>query len=304
MKIGIVGGGILGTASGYYLSSQGHEVTIFESRKTLGGLAASFALGNGKFIEEHHHFFSADDTFLIGLLRELDLAEELQWKETWLGLLRNGTLHNFTGVFDMLRCPCVPLIDRYRFLLSMLRLHSIKKWNKLDTISARDWIIRTAGKNVYVNIWQHLFETKFEGHVDGIPAAWFWARTKRRAHNRNIFGSVERFGFFPNSIHTLFDAIERRITEKEGRILVDSPVEKVVIKDRTVCGIISKGMTYDFDRVLVTAPIPELRRIAPEAMEYLSSPIEQLEYASILTMVLQLKEQCTNYFWLNINDFD
>ncbi len=39
MKIGIIGGGIMGISLGYYLSQKDYEVEIFEASPILGGLA-------------------------------------------------------------------------------------------------------------------------------------------------------------------------------------------------------------------------------------------------------------------------
>jgi protoporphyrinogen oxidase len=132
MKIGVVGGGILGAASAYYLSRAGHEVTVFEQAGKLGGLSDSFQLENGKSLEIYHHFFSASDNHLHELLSELNLSDKLQWNDTKLGSYRKGKIYNFAGVFKMLQYDCMNLFDRFRFLLSMFFMSKTKDWKKLD----------------------------------------------------------------------------------------------------------------------------------------------------------------------------
>ena len=44
MKISIIGGGIAGCASAYYLTRAGHDVTLYE-RDSLASHASGFALG-------------------------------------------------------------------------------------------------------------------------------------------------------------------------------------------------------------------------------------------------------------------
>ena len=44
MKVAIIGAGITGLVAGYRLLQAGHEVTIFEKEKELGGLLGSFKI--------------------------------------------------------------------------------------------------------------------------------------------------------------------------------------------------------------------------------------------------------------------
>jgi glycine oxidase len=72
MKISIIGGGIAGCATAYYLSRDGHDVTLFE-RDSLASHASGFALGG-----LHPHIGGAADDpyellsrYSLGLHREL-----------------------------------------------------------------------------------------------------------------------------------------------------------------------------------------------------------------------------------------
>jgi len=47
LKIGIVGGGMMGLATAYYLSKAGHEVTILEKEEDVGGLSRSEEIAPG-----------------------------------------------------------------------------------------------------------------------------------------------------------------------------------------------------------------------------------------------------------------
>ena len=66
MKIAILGGGITGLTSAYYLAKKGHQVTVIEKEKILGGLASGFKGDNWDWNLErtYHHIFSSDKNIL------------------------------------------------------------------------------------------------------------------------------------------------------------------------------------------------------------------------------------------------
>ena len=79
LRIAIVGGGIAGLGSAYFLSAQGHAIEIFERAPFLGGLAGSFDF-DGVEVEKYHHFVCRGDTDLVEVLDELGIGNELEWR--------------------------------------------------------------------------------------------------------------------------------------------------------------------------------------------------------------------------------
>jgi len=80
VKYGIVGGGIAGLTAAYRLQQQGHEVSVFEARPSLGGQAATFECGGSRLEVFYHHLFSGDSD-VIGLIDEMGLGDRLSWRE-------------------------------------------------------------------------------------------------------------------------------------------------------------------------------------------------------------------------------
>jgi protoporphyrinogen oxidase len=64
MKIGIIGGGIMGICLGYFLSQKGVEVEIFEAATGLGGLAGPMILEDGTAIDRFYHTILSSDHHL------------------------------------------------------------------------------------------------------------------------------------------------------------------------------------------------------------------------------------------------
>ena len=81
MKILIIGGGIAGCSAAYYLSRDGHDVSLFE-RDSVASHASGFALGGitPSFGDSPKDSYDVLSDYSIGLHR--DLAEELSGGNT------------------------------------------------------------------------------------------------------------------------------------------------------------------------------------------------------------------------------
>jgi protoporphyrinogen oxidase len=61
MKVGIIGGGIMGVCLGYFLSQRAVDVEIFEAEPALGGLTGSLTLEDGTTIDRFYHTILSSD---------------------------------------------------------------------------------------------------------------------------------------------------------------------------------------------------------------------------------------------------
>src|SRR5204862_1410414 len=61
MRYGVIGAGVLGMTATLRLLEHGHEVTILEAGDGVGGLAGSFEIEPGMWLEKfYHHIFRSD----------------------------------------------------------------------------------------------------------------------------------------------------------------------------------------------------------------------------------------------------
>ena len=90
----IVGGGFLGMTLALRLAQQGKRVTLYEAAPTLGGLATAWQLGDIVW-DRHYHVTLSSDSYLLSLLRELGLREEMCWRNA------HGILHRFRISLDV-----------------------------------------------------------------------------------------------------------------------------------------------------------------------------------------------------------
>ena len=118
-NIAVVGGGIGGLATAYWLAKAGARVTVFEASDQLGGLGTFFQYRNVS-LERFYHCMLPSDRHLLGLLRELGLEDQIYWKETSFGFMRGGQLYGLNTPREVCRLRAVSLVYRIRVGLTGL----------------------------------------------------------------------------------------------------------------------------------------------------------------------------------------
>ena len=89
--VAVIGAGIMGLATAYYLAKKGYKVTVFEKEKEIGGMAVTFNF-SGTEIERFYHFHCTSDYDYFEMLEELGLKEKLHWTSTSMGYWYNKQL--------------------------------------------------------------------------------------------------------------------------------------------------------------------------------------------------------------------
>jgi protoporphyrinogen oxidase len=83
-RVGVVGGGILGTVLSLRLTQAGHDVTLLERGPSLGGLAGTMDFG-GHTVDRFYHVITPADDRMIGLAEEVGLGEDLRFAPVGVG---------------------------------------------------------------------------------------------------------------------------------------------------------------------------------------------------------------------------
>ena len=140
-RIAIIGGGLTGLTAAYRLSRCGYEVHLFEADSRPGGMIAGEKMPSGYLDDIYHHLFTSDH-YLLELLQELGLTENLLWTTANNALLSEQQLYSFASALDLLRFRPLPFLQRLRTGLSVLRAARLKDWSALEGELASEWIIK------------------------------------------------------------------------------------------------------------------------------------------------------------------
>jgi len=301
-KYVVVGAGPMGLMAAMELLKQGHEVDIYERDDRIGGMSASFDF-DGLKIERYYHFICKTDLPLFELLDELGLQGSLKWADTKMGYFFDGTLYKWGTPLALLTFPKLGVISKFRYALHVMMTKNVRDWTRLDRVNATEWLRKWLGQRGYDALWARTFHLKFFEYTENLSAAWIGTRIKRIALSRkNLF--QESLGYLEGGSETLLFALERFILARGGRIHLRAGIERVVVRDERVVGVLAEGVELACDGVLSTVPIQYVAAMVPALPAEFADRIRTIENMPVACVILKLKHAISENFWMNISDAD
>jgi len=280
MKIAIIGGGLSGLVSGYYLS-QKHHVVIFEKENKLGGLAAGFKQNNWQWsLEDYYHHFFPSDKELRKLLKELmiDYFFTSPKSANW----QKGKIIKFNSPVDLLRYPYLSWWGKIRLAAGLVYLKIIPSQKWLPNQSADEFLPRLMGREGYQAIWQPLLQGKFGQKAAQISSSWLWARIKKR---------TPCLGYIKSGFQELSAVLANKIQKNGGEIKLNNIVENI-------------NQLKDFDRIIATMATINFLKIIPNRYHSHYQKKPPIDYWGTLNLILTTAKPFLpdNIYWLNINE--
>ena len=218
-----------------------------------------------------------------------------------MGHFSGGRLHEWGNPFALLKYGGLSLLARLRYGLLALVSTRRERWDALETQSAREWITRWGGREVYEKMWKPLFDLKFYEYADNVSAAWIWTRVKRIGRSRkSVF--EEQLGYIEGGSETLVKALCSKIEEMGGTIRLSTPVTKVVTQDGVVTGVETPTGFVAGDAVICTTPTPLVTAMVPDLPETWKAKYEAIHNIGVCCLIFKLKRSVTPHFWVNITE--
>ena len=303
LKVGIIGGGIMGISLGYYLAKQGVAVTIYEASPVLGGLAGPLVLEDGTEVDRFYHAILSSDRHLRELCEELGIADQFRFKETKTSFYYKNALHPMNNMIDFLKFPPLGWIDRFRLGLTVLAAQFTRDWKSLESISVQDWLLKWGGRVTFQNIWRPMLKAKFDAGFDNVPATWIWSRLVRMKSTREGANQKEMAGHLIGGYITLIKALTEKIREFGGEVLLKTPVKEIVIESGKAAGIrMVNDEVVKYDKVICTMQTPVFQRLIPGADPKYHEFLAKSDYLGIIAPLLVLTKPLTGNWTVNITD--
>jgi protoporphyrinogen oxidase len=305
-RVAIIGGGYAGLTAAFELQKQGHAVTVFEKYGQWGGQAATLPLLGTRIEYFYHHLFGSD-AHILGLMDELGIGDQLRWIESKVGWYSGGQIYDLVTPFDLIRFGPVSLINRVKLGLMYLYLPRVDNWRRLEKITARDWILRYMGQEIYEKFWGPLLRGKFGEMADQVSMTWLWGKIKVRGSSRQGASAKEKLAYPLGS----FDTITRALVDRLQAGGADMRLNHEVLGLGTdpddphrIHSVVTKKETLPFDLVIATVPGYNLLQIGPPALaegKY-GEQLRSVRYQAALVLLLASKRSLSRIYWMNIGD--
>lgn len=300
MRIGIIGGGLMGLALAERLGSLGHQVCVYERAPQPGGLATWHDFG--AFVwDRFYHVILPSDTSLVEFIRRIGLADRLRWRSTRTGYYVDRQFHSLSSGLDFLRFPLLGLWSKFRLALTILYCSRISDWRRLEHMTVEEFLVRHSGRNTFEKMWKPLLLAKLGEHYRRVSAVFIWTYVKRLFSARDATAQKEQLGYVSGGYRTVFERLLYLIGQVRGVVRTGIEVQAVRALDSTGLEITADSQTEVFDKVIFTGPVNALRSVVdPQILQL--PPQGDIEYLGVICMALVTRKAFVPYYILNIAD--
>jgi protoporphyrinogen oxidase len=294
LKIAILGAGYGGMAAAWDLKKAGHEVTIFESADHVGGLASGFKEPHWNWSVEkfYHHWFQSDSE-MLGLIRELELEDRVRFPRPFTVMLYKNKWYPFDSILKALLFPGLGFgLNKIRFGFVGLFLRLTNNWKALEKVTADEWMLKYAGRQVYEQMWKPLLIGKFGPFYKDVNMAWMWARIKAR---------TTRLGTFEGGFQKFADVFAEKLRGQGVEIRLGTKIESIK-REQAGLSVRSEKGSESFDKVLVTTSPNLMAKLCPDLPENYLKGLLELKSIGAVVMTLSLKHSLSKdgYYWFNV----
>ena len=325
MRVGILGAGVAGLVAALRLSERGHECDVYERWPGLGGQAATLDVGQGHLLERYYHHLFTSDRHIADLYEELGMPDEIEWRPSSVAMFSGGRIHPFTSPFDLLRFEPLSPLSRVRMGLAVLWLQRRHPSSEpFDRVTARSWVERAMGREVWEKVWGPLLRDKFGADADDIAMAWLYGKLTTRRQIKGREARKELLGYPRHSWNVLFERLRDEVEARGGRVLIDRPAVSIAAADGggiavqpAAPGSFRRGLDprrfepdgepERYDGVVATVPSDAFLELLDPGLaeaigpEYLER-VRGTHYKAAVCLLLELDRPIGHFYWTNVAD--
>ena len=237
-SVAIIGAGVSGLTLGALLTKKGVGCTVYEKSNKVGGRTASINYKNHILDNGFHIMPFYTKSSIYKIFEDIGIESQLKLsKVNDIAFYSENYFHRYPkGISDILRMSLIPFKSRISLLRVLLPMAfaSIKKTETWDDMSLS---IVTKNLDARTNaFFEAVCMLAFADYSNNISLGEF-ARTIIRA---NPFkGGTSEFAYpQEGGYDKISKVLSHYITEKGNRVLLQSPIKKIIIKNGKVQGLI------------------------------------------------------------------
>jgi protoporphyrinogen oxidase len=300
MRIGIIGGGLMGLALAERLGTAGHRVSVFERADQPGGLATWHDFGPFTW-DRFYHVILPSDTALVEFVRRIGLGDRLRWRATQTGFYVDRAIHPLSSGLDFLRFPLLNLWSKFRLAATILYCSRIRDWKPLESMTVEEFLVRHSGRATFEKMWKPLLLAKLGENYRRVSAVFIWTYVKRLFSARDAAAQKESLGYVSGGYRAVFGRLLERIAGAGGAVRLGVEVESVRPRPGGGIEVAAGGAAEAFDKVIFTGPVNVLRAVADPKLVQVP-PQGDVEYLGVVCMALVTRKPFCPYYILNIAD--
>ena len=220
MRIGIIGGGLMGLALAERLGGDGHRVTVLERAPQPGGLATWHDFGPFTW-DRFYHVILPSDTALVEFVRRIGLGDRLRWRATRTGFYVDRAFHPLSSGLDFLRFPLLGPWSKMRLAATILYCSRIRDWKPLESMTVEEFLVRHSGRATFEKMWKPLLLAKLGENYRRVSAVFIWTYVKRLFSARDAAAQKESLGYVSGGYRAVFERLLERIAGSGGDVRLE-----------------------------------------------------------------------------------
>ena len=307
MKTIILGGGLSGISTAYFLQNQKNieKITIIEKENRIGGLCRSIKKNEYTYDIGPHILFSKDKEMLELMLSVLDNGKNDLVRSNQI--LYKGRKIQYPFENDLSKLP----EDDLKYCINAFNNNPYEEY---DVSNMLQFFLKTFGEgitNTYLRpynekIWKYDPSFMNTSMVERIPKPTK-EEIKRSASGETIQGYLHQLYFsFPKSggIEAVPQGFANRLDKNKCEININSTVSKIEKKNNGF-EVTADNKKYYCDKLISTMPIHELANAYVGIDPEIKTTIEKLRYNSIVIAFVKIPyDLCGENFAYMIPDKD
>ena len=300
MRVGVIGGGLMGLALAERIASAEHTVVAFERARQVGGLTTWHDFGSFVW-DRFYHVILPSDASLLAFLRRIGLGPRLRWQQTQTGYYVDGRSYPFNSGLDFLRFPPLGLWSKFRLAATILYCSRLRDWRRLERETVEAFLVRTSGRTTFEKFWKPLLLAKLGEEYRRVSAVFIWTYIRRLFSARDSAAQREQLGYVSGGYRTVFSRLLERIQLASGEVRTGVDVEGVRAAPAGGLEVCTAAGVERFDKVIFTGPVDAMRRVVDPGLVAVPAT-QDVEYLGVICMALVSREPLIPYYVLNIAD--
>jgi len=302
----IIGGGLAGLTAAKRLLDSGYQVELYEGRKLLGGKVSAWQDSDGDWVESGLHVFFGAYEEIYELMKELNVYNQIIWKEHVLTYtLNEGERFEFRTTSLPSPFHLLPAVFHNRYFNWLEKLSLAKALQPM--LFGTDNYFRSQDSKTYSQ-WHGEFgisEKMLKKMFLPMSLALTFLPPEELSANivLDVSGTflrtptASKMGFLSGSpAEKLTGPLAKYITDKGGKIYLNSPVEQLNLESNKITGAMLKsGEVLKADYYLLALPIHKLQAILPSRVkeEKFFSNLYEFDGVPVITTQLWFNQQVT-----------